>query len=196
MADGARRSRAPAAWLAAAVLLAAPLGAQELTVVFLVRHAEKAAEPRADPPLTLAGEARARDLAAALGDALVSGVVVSPTLRARATAAPLARSRGLVPDDVPLAGGVAVHVRAVAEHVRRRYAGRTVLVVGHSNTIPAIIGALGGPRLEDLCDHEHSWLFTLVIRAGGEVALARAHYGEPDGAPASACGARPGDGGE
>jgi len=70
--------------------------------------------------------------------------------------------------------------------VRQRYAGRTVLVVGHSNTIPAIVAELGGPRVADLCEHEHGWLFTLVIRARGEVALLRARYGTPDGpAPAS-----------
>lgn len=45
----------------------------------------------------------------------------------------------------------------------RRHAGRTVLMVGHGNTIPAIITALGGPKLADLCDAQYSMLFTLVI---------------------------------
>jgi hypothetical protein len=57
-------------------------------------------------------------------------------------------------------------------------AGSTALVVGHSNTLASIIAALGGPKLSDLCDGEHSTLFILE-RPGGEkpVSLVRVKYG-------------------
>ena len=45
------------------------------TVVLLVRHAEKEAQPAQDPPLTDAGAARARALVAVARDAGVSAII-------------------------------------------------------------------------------------------------------------------------
>ena len=58
---------------------------------------------------------------------------------------------------------------AVAEAVRGRYAGRTVLVVGHSNTVSAIIAALGGPAVLPPCDNEFANLWMLVLPPAGAV---------------------------
>lgn len=168
--------------------LAAPrAAAQDATVVILVRHAERAAEPRNDPPLSPAGEARARALAAALADTRLDGIITTQFLRTRATADSIARARNITPDVVPTAGGTALHVQAVADFVRQRFAGKTVLVVGHSNTIPAIITALGGPRLADLCDSEYAHLYLLVLRADGTASLVDGSYGVSDEPAAADC---------
>jgi broad specificity phosphatase PhoE len=149
-------------------------------LVILVRHAEKAAEPPKNPPLTRAGEERAQALALALKDAGVTAIVTSDARRTRATAAPLARERRLTPTIVGLgSGGLADHVAAVAAEVRR-HAGGVVLVVGHSDTIPSIIAALGGPRLRDIHHIEFGHLFLLVPEAGGGARLVQAAYGAPD----------------
>ncbi len=180
----------PVVMLGAALLVAVPavLAAQEPTVVILVRHAEKAAEPANDPPLTPAGEARAAALAAALREARVSGIVSTQFRRTLETAAPLARGLGLTPDTVRAGGqSAAQHAQAVAAHVRDRYAGRTVLVVGHSNTIPPIIAALGGPRMPDLCDPEYAHLFVLVLRADGTASLVDSTVGAADPPSAPDC---------
>ena len=173
---------------------AAAPSTRQATVVLLVRHAEKAPAPADDPPLSEAGSVRARALAAALADAGVDAIVVTPRLRTRATAQPLADARGLQPEEVALAGGAAAHAQAVAAAVRR-HAGGVVLVVGHSNTIPAIVAALGGPSFPDLCDGEYSNLYMLVLEPGsptGDPAagpaapattaahLVRSHYGQAD----------------
>ena len=150
------------------------------TVVILVRHAERAPEPRNDPGLSPAGDARARALAAALADARLDGIVTTQYLRTRATAEPVATAQGITPDVVQTAGGTPAHVQAVAEHVRQRYAGKTVLVVGHSNTIPAIATALGAPPLPDLNDAEFSTMFVVGIRPNGTVSLIRTAYGARD----------------
>jgi broad specificity phosphatase PhoE len=160
------------------------------TLVLLVRHAEKAAAPADDPPLTEAGAARALALRAALADAGVRHVVATPRRRTVDTAKPLADALGLAPEIVPLAGD---HVKAVADAVRRRR-GDVVLVVGHSNTIPAIVGALGGPRLRDLCDAQYATLFVLELPpagARGAARLVRAQYGAADPADAASCAAPP-----
>jgi hypothetical protein len=61
-----------------------------------------------------------------------------------------------------------------------------VVVVGHSNTIPPIIAALGGPALPDICDGEHARLFTLILPPGAPSRLLQSSYGAPD--PAEPCG--------
>jgi len=149
-------------------------------LVILVRHAEKAAEPPKDPPLTPAGEERARALARALKDAGVTAIVTSDARRTRTTAEPFARALHLTPAVVPVGGGsLADHVATVAAEVRG-HAGGIVLVVGHSDTIPSIIAALGGPRLTDIPHTEFAHLFILVPEAGGGARLVQAAYGAPD----------------
>jgi hypothetical protein len=65
--------------------------------------------------------------------------------------------------------------------------GKSVLVVGHSNTVPGIIAALGGPKLPDICDASYAILFTLRIPAAGEPTLTRASYGVADKVEEAAC---------
>jgi phosphohistidine phosphatase SixA len=152
-------------------------------LVLLVRHAEPAAEPADDPALSEAGRKRAQDLASALRDAGVTTIIVSPFRRTAETAAPLAASRGFKPMQVPIGRSVDGHVAAVAAAVR----GLTgvVLVVGHSNTVPAIIAQLGGPRLPDICEGVHDDLFALVM-SGGKTPLVRSRYGA-ETAPDAGC---------
>jgi len=156
-------------------------------LVVLVRHAEKATEPSDDPPLTEAGLARARALAVALDGAGIGSVIVTPFRRTRETAEPLAAAAGIAPTVVDVAGGLAQHLEAVAQAVRARPPGEPVLVVGHSNTIPAIIGALGGPTLSDLCDSEYANLFVMLLPPSGPPRLVEASYGAPDAVGADAC---------
>ncbi|MDJ0847988.1 MAG: phosphoglycerate mutase family protein [Myxococcota bacterium] len=163
-------------------LLAAPQAAAERTLVYLVRHAEKAEEPRRDPGLTSAGRERAAALAAVLVDTRLSGIVTSQFKRTRATAAPVVRASGLDPVTIPYRpGDFEAHGRAVAAAVRERFNGGIVLVVGHSDTVPAIVRALGGPEIERLCEPtEYASLFMLVVDGGGSASLARSRYGRPD----------------
>lgn len=145
-----------------------------VTVVVIVRHAEKAATPANDPPLTATGAERAQALAAALKDADVAAVLHTPTIRTRDTALPVARQFGLTPEVLPQ-GPATQHAAAVAAAVKK-HPGKTVVVVGHSNTILPYIEALGGPAGRELCDHEYDGLYTLVI-AHGETRLVRGRYG-------------------
>jgi hypothetical protein len=66
--------------------------------------------------------------------------------------------------------------------VRRRL-GEVVLVVGHSNTVPAIITALGGPSMPDLSESDYDDLFLLVPGPEGAARLVRSSY-EPAAAEA------------
>lgn len=148
------------------------------TVVLLVRHAEKAAQPPQDPPLTESGAARARALVAVAQNAGVTAIITTQFERTRKTAEPTAEALHVTPEVVN-AGALAQHARAVADQIMK-HAGGTILVVGHSNTIPAIVGALGAPQPRDLCDSEYDQLFVVVIGDTGPPRLIRSRYGAPN----------------
>jgi phosphohistidine phosphatase SixA len=157
-------------------------------LVFIVRHAEKANATDPDPSLSEAGRARAAALAAALRDAQVTDILVTPRKRTQETAAVVADARQLIAHVVPLNPNTAEHVAAVAAAVRQAK-GNAVLVVGHSNTVTGIIAALGAPKLPDLCDAQYANLFIVRLPARGAPSLIRTQYGAPDPSDAGSCAA-------
>ena len=161
--------------LLAFLLLVLPAPCAE--TVILVRHAEKAAAPAADPPLTAAGRERAEALAAMLSASGVTSIYVTDYLRTQQTADPLAALLHLPPRRID-AGKTPDLVAAI----RSRKDG-VVLVVGHSNTVPETIAALGGPAVK-IEDAEYDSLFVLTV-SGNDISLVRLHYGAAS-APADA----------
>ena len=146
--------------------------------VVLVRHGEKAHAPGdPDPALSEAGQARAAALAEALGGARVTAVLTSQFRRTRDTAAPVAAAAGVAAETVAIEGrDVAGQAAAVARRLAGLKSGETAVVVGHSNTLPALIAALGGPAVPELQECEYDRLFVLV--PGGErPTLVQARYG-------------------
>ena len=162
-----------------AVVAAQEAPAPTTTIVIIVRHGEKALEPANDPELSEAGKARALALAAMLRDAKVDVVLHTATTRTRETARPTAEQAQVTPE-------VFANVRALVEAIQRN-PGKTILVAGHSNTVMPYIAALGGPRRENLCDHNYDGLYTVVIR-GDSVQLIEGRYGAPNPDPTVACG--------
>jgi len=162
----------------AVVIGVAPLAAQSTkqTTVVLVRHAEKAPAPADDPPLTAAGEARARDLWTAVHDAGVDAVITTQFVRTRATAQPTATALGLTPTVIPATSPS--HIQDVVTEIRK-HQGQTVLVVGHSNTVPAIVEALGAKRPAAICDSRYDDMFVVTIAGDGKANAVHAKYGEP-----------------
>jgi len=150
-------------------------------LVILVRHAERATEPAGDAALTPAGEQRAQALAQALTGLRVNTILTTQYRRTRDTTAPLAKAMGLQPQVVDAKAG---HVQAVADAVRAQNG--VVLVVGHSNTVTAVLAALGGPKLPDLC--ETSFHHAFVLQPAVEPPRwAQFSYGAPSAAPEDRC---------
>lgn len=176
-----------AALVAASVMLAAAPASAEPNLVVVVRHANKGTEPANDPSLSPAGQQRAAALAAALESAHITSIITTPYRRTRETALPLARRLGLQPQVVaPRAGETPeAHVAEVAALVRKQTG--QVLVVGHSNTVPALVQALGGPRLLELCETSFGQAFVVVAPKAKDSTVLRLRYGEPDAAPADDC---------
>jgi broad specificity phosphatase PhoE len=144
---------------------------EAVTTVVLVRHAEKDTNfVGADQPLNTAGVLRAKELSRVLGDVSFSAIYVTPWARSRKTAEPLAQRLG---DSLTM---VVDAVDATVRGIRER-PGQTILVVGHSNTIPQILAALTGKA--DLASLAVGYddLFVLTLARGLAPRLIRLHYG-------------------
>jgi len=158
----------------AALLLFATAGAapcaltaqsgSDATVVIAVRHAERAdqgpgADPMissTDPPLSAVGLQRAACLAETLEHAGVTRVFTSPYARTRQTAAPVAAIAGVETEEY--------NPRQMAAFVDSlREMGGVVVVVGHSNTTPAVVQALGGDPVSPIAEDEYERLYTVFL---------------------------------
>lgn len=172
------------------LLSALPLAAQQRapTTVILVRHAEKAATPADDPPLTEEGRERAQVLMGIAREAGVTAIITTQFARTRETARPAAESLKITPEVIRAAAGPQ-HAQDVA-HAALAHQGGVVLVVGHSNTIPAIIAALGAPEPPMICDAQYDNLYVVTVPPSGAAHLIHARYGSPPAVPVG-CGSMP-----
>jgi len=167
---------APVLLLLAGIVACQPRSVSEETLIFLVRHAERADEggmEGQDPPLSEVGRVRAELLATMLNDAGITHVHSTDRLRTRETVAPAAAMYGL---------GVAIYdggdLEGFARHLRST-PGRH-LVVGHSNSNPELVTALGGDPHGEIDEMEYDRLYLLSLGAEGtETVLLR--FGEPFG---------------
>ena len=133
--------------------------AQQSSAYYVMRHLQKA-EGGSDPSLSAEGAANAQRLASWFeGKAKPAAIYVSTTRRARETAAPLAAKLGLTPKEYNPADTAALVARVRAEP-------GSVLVVGHSNTVPDIVAGLGGTRPAPLADSDYGAVW-VVVKAGG-----------------------------
>lgn len=130
--------------------------------VFLVRHAERAdtvngGQPMmaADPNLSEAGRRRAESLATVLRDARITAIFVTEYKRTQETAAPLAKALGISPTVVTSKDTLGLVARV-------RESTGNVLVVGHSNSVPNIITALGVVNAPPIADTEYDNLFIVT----------------------------------
>lgn len=141
--------------------------------VYLARHAEK--EAGNDPVLTIEGQARAEALADALEGAGIETIWSTDYRRTQATAAPLAqRLRSEVQTYDPS------DLRTFAEELQG--AGRTALVIGHSNTTPDLAAALGGepgPPIDEPTEYDR--LYVLSGVGSDTVRTEIRRYGASDG---------------
>lgn len=146
-------------------------------LVIVVRHAEKAADDARDPSLSSAGAARAEVLASRLAGLPLAAAYATPFRRTQLTAAPSASAAGIEvtvrefasrnPDEDAL---------ALREQLLRDHRGEAVLVVGHSNTVPAIVEALSGSEAEPMPETEFDRFSVVRLRADGSAVLSVQRY--------------------
>ena len=142
-------------------LLSAPCMADAQHVVFLVRHAEQASGSD-DPPLTEAGQRRAKALVAVLKDAGLTAIYVSEFQRTMQTAEPLAQALQLEPTRLPRRD-----IEGLLERLRTQHAEGRVLIVSHALTIPHVLKAFGHPEEVMIQREEYDRLFVIVPKPTG-----------------------------
>lgn len=146
------------------------------TTVIVVRHAEKASNER-DPALSDKGQVRANALAHVLGHTPVDAIYTTQYLRTRQTAEPLAAARNL---KAVALEATDTHITELAARVRESHRGDTVVIVGHSNTVPPILEALGASEPPAMTDEQYDLLYILTIRGDDTVHLLPLRYGDPE----------------
>lgn len=151
--------------------LAISVCAVSQTRVVLVRHAEKTAESK-DPGLTDEGYARAEALVHVLEPFSVSALYSTNYKRTKFTLKPLAEALNLEIQTYP-----PVDTEAFREMVKQ-HDGQTIVVSGHSNTVPMLVNALMGENAyAALPEWQYDNLYIVLVEDGkGEVVHLK--YGE------------------
>jgi broad specificity phosphatase PhoE len=149
---------------------------QGSTVVLIVRHAEKASDAE-DSPLTETGTQRAQALVGVAGDAGVSAIYGTQFRRNHETTKPLSERTGVPVTEVPVnLSNPGDYGKVLAKDIFEKHAGQTVVVIGHGNTIAAIIEGLTG-RPAQLNNVEYQDLFVVTVPPSGPAGVIKAQYG-------------------
>ncbi len=129
-----------------------------ITTVIFVRHAEKADDGTRNPPLNIYGQERAARLAQLLHLTELAGIYSTPFNRTQQTVKPLAAALNLEVKEYPPLKLDALDQLVIDQK------GKTILIVGHSNTVPAMVNhLLGEEKLEQLSENEYDKIFMLQI---------------------------------
>jgi len=149
------------------LVLVQPVYAQTVTTFILVRHAEKSAEGGSDPELKPEGTKRAESLAALLSKTNIDAVYSTNYKRTRNTVTPLATAKGLTVNTYTSMKA------ADLEALLTKHAGGTVVLAGHSNTVPEIANALTGEKkFEQFADDDYGNILIISVLQIGKDAKA------------------------
>lgn len=149
------------ALLALATLLPELASAQtDATVVYLVRHSERAEDGTSDPVISLPGWDRSRLLADMLADAGLTGIHTTDFRRTRGTGRPTAEATGL---EMELYDGL--DLEGFADQLKRM-SGRH-LVLGHSDTTHELVEALGGDPGSPIESLEYDRFYIVTLTDDG-----------------------------
>ncbi len=171
------RSLLTAAMLLTAFLAPLSVFADDATIVIVVRHAEKATDDPRDPTLSAAGHARAEALAATLAGAGLDAAYSTQYRRTRLTAAPAAEAAGITVQVRPIdATTLPTYEADLVRDLRALPPGSTALVVGHSNTVPAIVEALTGQTAAEMPESEFDRYTVVLLPATGDPRVLTTRY--------------------
>ena len=152
------------------------------TTVIFVRHAEKQDVPGPDPALSPVGQERAKNLSRILASTGIKAVYTSQYIRTKETGRPTAEAAGISLSEVRLEPDPHDRRKLAQSSINGlldgvyQYEGHTVLVVGHTNTIGLLIGALGGGSVDEISESDYGNLFVVTIFAKGKANVTRLKY--------------------
>ena len=142
----------------AAILLIMTISySQETTTIYLIRHAEKA-DSSSDPHLSEAGRARAAKWAEWLSSKSVKRLYSTSYNRTKETLHPLA---DMIKAEIVTYDPSQMDLKALTA----RHSGESIVVAGHSNTLPNYVNKLIGKALyTDLAESEFGVVYIITIQ--------------------------------
>jgi len=144
------------------------------TTVFIVRHAEKLIEPNnRDPDLSDKGKKRAKLLSHMLGRMKLKAAFATQYKRTQQTVAPSADAAGIETTVTE-----AMDMSGLAKRLKTGYKGESVLVSGHSNTVPALIEALGVKEKISIKENEYDCLYIVIVHPEDSPCMVRINFGD------------------
>jgi len=156
-------------------MLASPVLMAADTMIIVVRHAEKATDDPKDPGLSEQGSARASALAEVLKDSNLKAVYSTQYKRTQLTGAPAAAMNGLQVQAIEInKQNDKTYVADLIRKIKKEHNGQTVLIVGHSNTVPEIVKYLTGKDVAPIGENEFDRIY--VITLGKTPRLVSASY--------------------
>lgn len=141
--------------------------------LFIVRHAEKGTGQ--NPSINADGQIRADALAHFLERVHLDAIYSSNYNRTIETATPTATNK-----NIPIKKYNANNIPEFAEELIANYSSKTVLIIGHSNTNPALINSLTNTQqYPDIDEKKYDDLFLLKVHTLGDTEVLHLKYGEP-----------------
>lgn len=131
-----------------------------ITKIILIRHAEKADDGTKNPPLSSEGVLRAQKLNALFADIKIDSLYATQYKRTEQTLEVVSKNRNIKisnynPSD-----------KLFAENLLKNK-GKTMLVAGHSNTIPALVNTLiKSNKYQQLDETEFGKIWVLTFKNG------------------------------
>lgn len=138
-----------------------------LTTLILVRHAEKAVDGTKDPELSEQGKQRAVRLAEMLVNQPIAAIYTTNFKRTRLTALPLSEKLKL-----PIQSYEPLKEEEIKRMIQE-HRGKTIVVVGHSNTTPWVANVcIGENRYADFEDSNYGTVLIVTVEEKGKNATA------------------------
>ena len=139
-------------------------------VVYLIRHAEQMHDVE-DPPLTDAGQQRAKTWASILRDADLKVIYTSKKKRTMQTGEPIADTLNVAMETMSRKD-----VNGLVDRVRKEHASDAVLIISHTRTLPKLVKAFGSSGDGTINRDDYDNLFVIVPKEGGATTMLRLRY--------------------
>ncbi len=152
-------------------LISMESSAQVETTLIFVRHAEKSTGN--DPELSQAGHERAQRLVETLRDLDIAAIYSTPFNRTRQTVAPISKARNIAVTEYAASTPYGLFV----SELLAKHKGKTVLVAGHSNTVPGMADAAFGKSSDIvIAEEDYGNIVIVKLREGADAKLERSRY--------------------
>ena len=144
-----------------------------ITTFILVRHAEKT-DSTPNTELSENGKQRAQALAKLLSKVNIDAIYTTPLKRTQQTVKIVAEQNNLMINSYE----IDAKFRSFTDDLSKKYAGKTILLVGHSNTLPVNIERLTNKKL-DIPESEFDNVFIIqVYLKDNSINMLQLKYGE------------------